>query len=217
MKKHIIFDIDGTLLDSMRLWEDIDRVFLTRHGYPYTPAISQKVKVMKHLKESAEYFCELLAPQKVLSPAEVEKELADMCAGAYENEIPAKPFVKEFLYEMAGCDRRMCVATASQKDQVDTALTRLALRDYFQFIFTTKDAQKGKDDPGFWAETAAKLGAQTKDTAVFEDSLHAAAAAKAAGCFVIGVYDETNKAQWQQMRALCDRAIRTFEELCTKK
>lgn len=94
--KAMIFDADGTLLDSMGLWRRIDREFLEAHHYPYSTEISEQVETMS-LQQSAVYFQQLLADCEAISVRQIAQELDALCAGAYETQIQAMPFVSDFF------------------------------------------------------------------------------------------------------------------------
>lgn len=112
--KAMIFDADGTLLDSMGLGRRIDREFLEAHHYPYSTEISEQVETMS-LQQSAVYFQQLLADREAISVRQITLELDALCAGAYETQIQAMPFVSDFLEAARRQEYRMCVATASKK------------------------------------------------------------------------------------------------------
>lgn len=210
--KAMIFDADGTLLDSMGLWRQIDRAFLAAHRYPYSVQISQQVETMS-LRQSAAYFQQLLAGQETLSVPRIMAELEDLCAGAYEHEVQAMPFVPEFLQAARLAGYRMCVATASQKGQIEKALDRLNLLSYFAFVMDADEAGASKTDPAIFLSCAARLGNQPKDTWVFEDAPHAAKTATDAGFLVIGVHGPEDEGQKKQLTSCCTRVISSFFQL----
>ncbi len=216
MKKAIIFDADGTLLDSMGLWRQIDRSFLSAHHYPYSADISEQVETMS-LRQSAAYFQRLLAGQEALTIPQITAELESLCAGAYENEVQAMPFVPEFLQAAYWEGYRMCVATASQKGQIEKALRRLGLLSYFEFIMDADEAGASKTDPAIFLSCAKRLGSEPKDTWVFEDAPHAAKTAAAAGFLVMGVHAPGGEEQKRQLISCCDRFISSFSQLLNQE
>ncbi|MDD3193841.1 MAG: HAD family phosphatase [Oscillospiraceae bacterium] len=212
--KAMIFDADGTLLDSMGLWRQIDRDFLAAHHYPYSVAISEQVETMS-LQQSAEYFRQLLSGQETLSIQQITAELDALCAGAYENEIQAMPFVPEFLAAAHREGYQMCVATASKKVQIAQALGRLGLLDYFQFVVDADEVGAAKTDPAIFLACAARLGSLPKETWVFEDAPHAAKTAASAGFPVIGVHAPGGAKQADLLRGCCQKFVLSFSMLLT--
>ena len=167
--KAMIFDADGTLLDSMGLWQHIDQAFLNAHHYPYSTAISEQVEVMS-LQQSAAYFQQLLAGRETLSIQQITQELDALCAGAYETQIQAMPFVPAFLAAAHREGYRMCVATASKKESIQKALHRLGLLHYFSFIMDADEAGAAKTNPAIFLDCARRLGSKPAETWVFEDA-----------------------------------------------
>lgn len=216
MTKAMIFDADGTLLDSMGLWRQIDQDFLLAHRYPYSPQISRQVETMS-LRQSAAYFQRLLAGREELSVPQIMAELEDMCAGAYENQVQAMPFVPEFLEAALRAGYRMCVATASQKGQIEKALGRLGLLSYFSFIMDADEAGASKTDPAIFLACARRLGSEPGETWVFEDAPHAAQTAADAGFLVVGVHTPESGTQKEQMLRCCKRCVFSFSQLLDRE
>ncbi|MCI5809732.1 MAG: HAD family phosphatase [Oscillospiraceae bacterium] len=210
--KAMIFDADGTLLDSMGLWRQIDRAFLKSHHYPYSERISEQVETMS-LQQSAGYFQRLLRDREMLSEQQIIAELNGLCAGAYETEIQAMPFVPDFLEAAYQAGYRMCVATASQKEQISRALSRLGLLDYFSFVMDADEAGAAKTDPKIFLACADRLGSRPEETWVFEDAPHAAQTAASAGFLVIGVHAPGGKKQEELLKKCCFHFVPSFEML----
>lgn len=208
--KGIIFDADGTLLDSMGLWRQIDREFLARHNHPYSEQISETVETMS-LIQSARYFSELLSDRESLTAEEIAAELNDMCAGYYEHKVGAMPFVPEMLQAAKEAGLVMCIATASVKSQIAAALRRLNLLDYFQFIIDPDDVGAAKTDPAIFLACAQRLGLTPSEMWVVEDAPHAAKTAASAGFRVIGVHQSGTENQQRQMEEICERYIPFFD------
>lgn len=210
--KAMIFDADGTLLDSMELWRQIDRAFLQAHDYPYSESISEQVETMS-LAQSAEYFRQLLAGRETLSTAQIQEELDSLCADAYEQKICAMPFVPQFLEAARQDGYAMCVATASQKVQIISALRRLDLLSYFQFVMDAQEAGAAKTDPAIFLACASRLGSAPEETWVFEDAPHAAQTAALAGFRVIGLSPADGSSREAAMRRWCKKVVPSFKYL----
>lgn len=210
--KAMIFDADGTLLDSMGLWRRIDREFLEAHHYPYSTEISEQVETMS-LQQSAVYFQQLLADREAISVRQITQELDALCAGAYETQIQAMPFVSDFLEAARRQEYRMCVATASKKAQIQKALHRLGLLHYFQFVMDADEAGAAKTDPAIFLACASRLGSIPSETWVFEDAPHAAQTAADAGFLVVGVHAPGGEKQKAQLHRCCRVFADSFAEL----
>ncbi|MGN0612785.1 MAG: HAD family hydrolase [Porcipelethomonas sp.] len=194
--KGIIFDLDGTLLDSMSVWENVDRDFLEENNVPYTPDVSDAVKKMT-IFQSAEYFktrfdlnhsCEYII-----------NRIEEMVSEQYCNHIPLKKGVYETIVKLHRWGIKMCVATATYNSLVNAALKRLGISDMFEFVLTCSDVGSGKDSPEIFLTAAEKLGCKVSETLVAEDSLHCIETAVKAGFFTIGVYDPINRSDWEEI------------------
>ena len=213
--KGIIFDADGTLLNSMGLWRQVDRDFLARHDYPYSETISETVETMS-LTQSAEFFADLLAEQERLTPEQIVEELNGMCAGYYEREVQEMPYVPEMLQAAKRAGFSLCVATASVKSQIAAALDRLGLLSYFDFIMDADDVGSAKTDPTIFFAFAERLNLSPDQIWVVEDAPHAAKTAASAGFRVIGVHHSGTENQQKQMAEVCERYVPSFDCLLDK-
>lgn len=204
-----IFDMDGTLLDSMPVWQSLGSDMLRRQGREPEPGLDEKLRTMS-LRQSAEY-CR--ARYDLPQTAEEIVAMTDsMVDDFYRSRVTAKPGVDRFLSLLKMQGVWMYVATATDRAQAEAALEHTKLRDYFRGIITCTEAGHGKDDPEIFEKAMRRLHSNKKDTVVFEDSLHAIRAAKAAGFRVAGVYDAFNEADQDAIRAECDYYIRAFED-----
>ncbi|MDW7674679.1 MAG: HAD family phosphatase [Bacillota bacterium] len=208
--KYVIFDFDGTLLDSMTIWDDISVKFLERYGKELTPLLINKLRTLT-VRQSAELFKEIFD----LSPSveELTSEIADMAAKEYANNIPLKPFVLDFLEYLSSSKSKMCIATASSRQNVKQVLARFNLQKHFDFIIAAEDIKTGKEQPEIFLECSRRFGAAPSEITVFEDAVHAVKTAKNAGFRVIGVYDKSSEKYRTEIKAICDLYIYNFGEL----
>lgn len=208
--KYYIFDLDGTLLDSMAIWENIDVLFLKRYGINPTTDLRNRIKIMS-IRESAELFRETfkLAP-KVEA---IMSEIAELCRVEYSYHIQLKPYVLPFLVKLSQLGTRMCIATTSSRFNAQAALERLGILKYFDFILGSEDVSAGKEEPDIFLECCAWFGVLPDEVTVFEDALFAVRTAKKAGFRVVGVYDESTRKDSDEIRRTCDRYIHHFGEL----
>ncbi len=209
MMKYAIFDLDGTLLDSSWVWENIDIDYLARYDKVPTPEIRERIKLLS-VRQSAEF----IKTEFMLASTtdEIIEEVAQMGEGKYEFEVMLKPGVMEYLQYLKNSGIKMCIATASNRKNAILALTRLGVYDFFEFMIATEDVKTGKDSPEIFLMCAERLGGEPKDTVVFEDSLHAMETAKSAGFKVAGIYDEHSENEWNEIKKICDYCIENFNE-----
>lgn len=208
--KAIIFDIDGTLLDSLDAWADADRIFLRENNIPYDPMISEKLKTM-HFVSAAQYFIDELGVNKPLE--EITRRIYEIISRKYCFEIPAKPHTAEFISLCEERGIKMCAATSNLKDLAEGALINNGFYEKFAFVLTSDEVGSGKDDPEIFFKCAEKMGVSPENTAVFEDSLHAAASASNAGFFTVGVYDSHYAAEFDRLKEICSITVKDFGEL----
>lgn len=199
--KGIIFDLDGTLIDSMKVWENVDRDFVAENGGVYTPDISEAVKTMT-IQKSAEYFKNRFSLK--MSCEEIINRIEEMVSEKYHNSIPLKVGVLDTLKALSQMGIKMCVATATYNSLVNAALKRLGIFDMFEFVMTCADVGVGKDSPDIFYKSAKKMGLEIQETIIVEDSLHCIETAKKAGFFTVGVYDEFSKDDKNKITKLCD-------------
>ena len=205
-----IFDMDGTLLDSMGMWKDLGADVLRRLGYVPGPDLAEKLGTLT-IREGAAYCKEAYhIPQTVDAiVAFIQQRVADF----YHSEVQAKPGVREFLSLLKMEGVWMYVATATDRPLAEAALRQAGIRDYFRGILTCEEVGHGKDQPDVFEGALRRLRSTKKDTVVFEDALYAIRTAKAAGFRVAGVYDPSAEADQAAIQALSDYYIRSFEEM----
>lgn len=205
-----IFDMDGTLLDSMPAWRSLASRALRRLGREPEPGLDRRLRAMTVAQASA--YCR----ERYGLDCSAE-ELAALFLGEmerfYRTEVLAKPGVERFLSLLRMEGVWMYVATATDRPLAEAALERTGLRRYFRGIVTTQETGLGKDHPEIYERALRRLRSRKEDTAVFEDALYAARTAKAAGFRVAAVYDPSMEADQEALRSLADWYIRSFEEM----
>lgn len=208
MKGHI-FDLDGTILDSIGLWREIDIRYMKQHGIEYRREYSDIIKTLT-FDECATYFKHVLGVP--LSEEEIKQDWLDMSYDAYANTLQLKPYALEYVQKCA--KNGSCIlATSCQKKSALAALKRLNLLDYFENIVTTEDVGKNKEYPDIYLECAKQLDLKPKECLVYEDILSALKCAGNAGFHVVGVYDEMWENDKQEMQLFADKYIASFKEL----
>lgn len=206
----LIFDMDGTLIDSNGIWRGVDEAFLAKRGYPYTeeycagvahtifPLAAEFTKQYCHLDESIE---------------EIMAEWMEMAGDMYATKVPVKSGVVDYLEKCKANGETMIVLTSSVPEHCHAALSKLGLMPYFERIFFANELKMEKTDPEIYRIVAREMDVKVSDCTFYDDSVKACCAAKAAGMTVIGVHDPVFFQTKAEMQQVCDRYIMGFSEL----
>ncbi len=204
-----IFDVDGTLLDSMPIWDDAAAIFLRKHKITAEPELGRKLYPMS-MEEGAAYLQKQYNLQ--LPAKEIINGVSDIISDFYFKEAPLKPFVKTFLESFKRNGIPMTVATSNTRTLVEAAFQRLELSRYFTALYTCAEIGAGKTEPDIFKKAAAAMQTSPQETWVFEDSFYAAQTARKAGFRVAGVYDASGIETLQQLRENSDIYIGDFSD-----
>lgn len=209
MLKGVIFDFDGTLFDSMFVWDTAGKEFLRSVGKEPEAELQKVLKPMS-LLQSAEY---LQAKYHLpLSTEDIMNGINRTVEGFFFHTVEPKPGVVAFLEELKRRNIGMCIATATERYQAEAALQRSGMRHFFSGIFTCTEVGSGKDSPEIFRSAMAHLKTDRSTTAVIEDSYHAAYTAKQDGFAVVGVYDPHESRQ-EELQYLTDIYLRDYFDL----
>lgn len=206
----LLFDLDGTLIDSNGVWLQVDLDFLAKRGIPWTEEYNEGVA---HVTLAAgavftKKFCRL--PD---SPEEIMEEWLSMVRRAYAETIPLCPGVREYLARQADAGERMAVYTSCDRTLCEAALGHHDLARYFEAVFYAAELGIQKHSPEGFRRVAGLLGVPPEEITFFDDSPRSCAGAKAAGLTVVGVYSPFFAREEDAMRDLCDRYVTGFPEL----
>lgn len=205
-----IFDLDGTLLDSMHIWSEIGLKFLKNEGVTPPPGASEEF-VKLSLVQAAEFYIKNYAPEKTV--LDIVKSINALVEDFYFNEVLLKKGVIEFLDFLKDRNVKMCVATATDKYMVEKALERNGIRDYFSEIFTCTNVGAGKDSPVIYDKALEHLGTEKDTTFIFEDALYAIETANKADYKIVGIKDVSEPADPEKVKELCNIYINEYQEI----
>jgi HAD superfamily hydrolase (TIGR01509 family) len=206
-----IFDLDGTLADSMHVWGGICRDWLAANGEAPSDSLEGDIARMT-LTQSAKYVMERYAAARP-SPGAIIAEWLDMAKSQYERSVAFKDGALDFLRALRGRGTALAIATSCFPEACEAFLRNRGARGLFSAIAYTDDAPGDKSCPDIWLLCAKKLGAQPHRCAVFEDMRAALGGARRAGMSAIAVFDRSNEAEWPLMRTEADYAIRSFLDI----
>lgn len=203
-----IFDVDGTLLDSMSNWTTIGERYLHSIGYEPKEGLNETIRSMSLYQAAC--YCK--------SEYGITRSVEEIMAGVnglvehyYRNEASLKPGAAEFLAQLKRCGVKMCIATATDRYLVEAGLERCGIRDYFSELFTCGGVGHGKDEPVIYQNALAHLQTSKHHTVVFEDAFYAAETAKKDGFPVVAVYDPHEKKQ-AELQALSDFHLTRYSD-----
>ena len=200
MIRGIIFDADGTLLNSMPIWDDLGARYLKGLGIEAKPGLSEILFRMS-LEESAAYMKKTYSlPQ---TEEEIRRGVLAKLDDFYVNEVQLKPGADEYLRELHRRQFPMMIATSSSRYHIEAAMRRLGFIDYFAGIVTCEEAGAGKNRPDIYLKCAEAMGLHPSRVCVFEDVIHAVRTANAAGFPTAGVYDAASAEDTADMRIEC--------------
>ena len=194
-----IFDLDGTLTDSMYVWDHIPDELVRRFGGHPAPDLSHTLRAMSS-PQAIEYL--IRTYHLPASSQQLMEAMEDLADREYRDRVPLKQGVRPLLERLHQLGVPCAVATASQVHQARQALERLGVWSFFSFALSA--TQYGpKTRPDLYLEAARQLGAAPQHTLVFEDALHAAQTAVQAGFQVVGVYDAFSTEDQPALKEIC--------------
>lgn len=207
--KGAIFDLDGTLLDSMTMWDSIAENYLKSQGVKPNDHVREAVRAMS-IQQVCEHFCSEYG--LALSREEIVGGINGMVEDFYFRRVQLKDGVSETLKTLRKRGVKMCLATATDRYLVEAGLRRTGISDYFGRIFTCTEAGAGKDEPDIFLQALDFLGTDIRETVVFEDALYAVRTARNAGFTVAALYDESASAKQEEIKKLANYYMKSFVE-----
>lgn len=206
----VLFDLDGTLVDSMWVWKDIDVEFLSDYGIELPNDLQSDIEGMS-FTETAMYFKNRFGFKE--SVDDIKRIWNDMAYERYTKIIPMKEGALEFLNYLKAKGIKTGIATSNSRELVTGMLHAKNINDLFDIIKTSCDVNAGKPAPDIYLRSAEELNVSPKNCLVFEDIPMGILAGKNANMRVCSVYDDYSKNQESKKRALADYYINTFNEV----
>ena len=204
-KDFAVFDMDGTLIDSMRYWHNLGFECLRSHGVTADVSSTLEEVVTMTTSESSVLFVERFSLD--VPPKKLEEEMTQTMADHYKNDIPLKSRTLPYLRWLRSKGVRMCVASATAEPLMKDCLSRLGILDMFEFALSCETLGTDKSEPVIFLEAAERFGAKPQEVSVYEDALHAMKTAGKAGFHVVAVYDDEAADNWDESRRIADEWI----------
>lgn len=207
--RHFIFDMDGTLLDTMPLWETLGEDFLRLHGKEPKPGFRQQLITLS-MVEAAEMFEREYGFTD--SVPQIIRALDDMARGFYTDKAPAKPGAIEALQCLADNGCPCVVATASDRELAAAAFKRTGMLHFFREIYTCTELGISKDNPAFFQALLEKERITPGQAVVVEDALHAIRSARKEDIPVLAIYDDSDKEHWEEIKSLANWSMEDWSQ-----
>lgn len=210
--KFAVFDLDGTLIESMKYWRGLPFAFLNeKYGLKDFPEEAIEYVIFSNVNCNGDF--KYLSEKYGYPEMKVSlKDVYDMMYKFYSTVIDIKPFVREFLDKLKSDGVRCAIATATPIREASKVLDRLGLSDYFEFVLTTEDVGRGKEYPDIFDKSLEMLGATKENTVVFEDALYSIKTLNRNGYRICAIEDYCERNQ-DDVKALSNVYIKSYNEL----
>ena len=229
-KKVIIFDMDGTLIDSVGVWNDVDRALIARLGGEEAGDVqAQRDEALRRFSKSASPYvdyCAFLGEKynSLLTPEEIHTLRSEIAQEFLKNVIDYKPDADVFLHKLKQRGFTLVIATTTRRGNMDiyrtqnvNMLAKAKIDELFTLVYTREDAREIKPNPEIYLRVMSELGAAPEECLVFEDSLIGIEAAKNAGIQSVAVYDAYSDREREQINALADFQVQTYAQLMERE
>ncbi|MDK2811628.1 MAG: hypothetical protein PWR27_2337 [Petroclostridium sp.] len=206
----VIFDLDGTLIDSLWIWDEIDIQFLGNRGITL-PDDLQKIVEGMSFTETAVYFKERFNLQESIE--EIKEEWNTMANHYYKDKVPLKEGAREFIEFLRSKNIKMGIGTSNSRELTLEVLKKHGLLHYFDAVVTSCEVKKGKPHPDVFLKVAELLEVKPEECLVFEDTYAGVLAAKRAGMKVFAVADRFSFPYREEIAGLADKYVESFKEI----
>ena len=207
----VIFDIDGTLVDSMHVWTDIDDIFLEKYHLEEPENFHEGMEG-KSYSETAQYFLDLF-PELPHTKQELEDEWHEMAFEIYTKELQLKKGAYDFIVDMHKTGIKLGIATSNSRDLAEGLLMNTGVWQYLDAVWTSDEAKAGKPAPDVYLKVAESLGVKPERCLVFEDVPNGILAGINAGMKVCAVEDAFSKPQEERKKELADYYIQDYDDI----
>lgn len=211
MVKGVVFDVDGTILDSMGIWDVLPYRYLELKGKEAKPDLREVIFTMT-LEQSAQYFQKEYGITD--SQEQIQSDILKIIEEYYRNEVLCKEGIHSLLNQI---DVPMIVVTIGDENLVSSAFQRLHIDSYFSKIITCAMYNVDKSKPDIFKIASDILKVDCSDILVFEDSLVAIKSAKQAGCQVVGIYDFYSQKDQEEIQEMADYYIKDYKSVSWKE
>lgn len=205
-----IFDMDGTILDSIGVWDKIDSDYLSARGIEVPEDYARTISSMTSIE------CARYSKSRFNLPDSEEELIAEWEERAlyeYKNNLSLKPGAKEYIEKLKGEGVKIALATSSSKKLYEAAMKHCGIFDLFDAFLSTDETKCGKGEKDVYIKAAELLGVPIEDCVIFEDVPHAVIGAKKSGARVYAVYDGRWRDDEEMLVNIADGYIKSFNEL----
>lgn len=208
--KAVIFDLDGTLVDSMWIWKKIDIDFLEERGHSLPDDLQKKIEGMS-FTETATYFKTTFNLSEEIE--EIKSVWVEMSRNLYSKDIKLKRGIMELLNILKDKGIQIGIGTSNSRELAEEVLKNNGVREYFEVLVTSDDVNKGKPEPDVFLKAAELMNVDASDCLVFEDTHAGVLAGKAAGMGVIAIFDAVSEEYMEEIKKSADHYLMCFSEL----
>ena len=206
----VIFDMDGTLIDSTGLWHEIDKLFFAKRGMELPNDYAQKI-VHLGLRKAAELTKELYGIKE--TPDEIIQEWRQMALDMYHNDVELKPGAIRLLELMKSEGLKLSIATANDAELYMPCVIRLGIGNYFDYIADVNASKEGKNSAKIYLDLTEKMNSKPKNTLVLEDMPMCIKTVHDAGFVTVAVYDKASEKFDNEKKSNSDLFINNLNEL----
>lgn len=208
--KGAVFDLDGTVLDSMGVWEKVDVLFLENRGMMLEQDYLDAITPMG-FKEAAEYTIRKYSLKE--PPDKVVKEWFETAAVLYAQEVGLKAHAREYLQDLKERGIKIAAATSSEPELYKAALKNNNIYQYFDAFAHTSEVKKGKESPAVYQRAAEKLGLKAEECIVYEDILKGIRSARKAGFYTVAFEDSYSAYEKEALKKEADAYITDYRQM----
>jgi HAD superfamily hydrolase (TIGR01509 family) len=204
-----IFDMDGTLIDSMWLWKAIDIEYLGKHNLELPEDLQKEIEGMS-FSETAQYFKNRFNIKEDVEA--IKQEWNSMAADYYRHKVPLKESVEKLLIELKHNNIKLGIGTSNSNELVSIIMEKNEFENIFESVRTSCEVEKGKPHPDIFLKVAEDLGVKPENCIVFEDIPNGLKAANNAGMRSVAIYDDFSKHMESEKREIADYYLESYED-----